>query len=443
MSLTMPERFETALDVYVAKSVLGEGASGRVFLVLDSSGNSLAVKCLDPSLISTERIRRFKNELVFSQKNTHPNILSIIDYGFMPDGEIRNPFYVMPAYPSTLRKLLDQGLSPDQAYELFMKILAGVEEAHQRKIWHRDLKPQNILVNLESSTLVVADFGIAHFAEDALYTAIQTQKSERLANFAYAAPEQRVKGRSVDHRADIYALGLMLNELFTGEIPQGTDFRHISLVASRYAYLDPAIDHMIKQDPDQRPASVADVRLEISAHEQNAYAAREKAFRRSGKKARQDSPRPYRAEVDSAGRLDAIQQDLVLSISAGLSYSILLPASEKSRALSYLDDVRPGWNKTRKRVFLYTTLLYILVKDHIKKLDLIVVDPEYPGYESIMKGTLIQLLQNSTISVRSTQVAFERIDRSSPARQMASRVHKHVADPDQILTAKLLIELMK
>lgn len=77
-------------------------------------------------------------------------------------------------------------------------------------MWHRDLKPENILHDPIENRLVVSDFGIAHFTAELMHTLVETKLAERLANFHYAAPEQRRPGGLVDHRADIYALGLIL-----------------------------------------------------------------------------------------------------------------------------------------------------------------------------------------------------------------------------------------
>jgi len=85
----------------------------------------------------------------------------------------------------------------------------------------------------------VADFGIAHFTRDVLIESVKTSDGARLCNFTYAAPEQRQRGASVDHRADIYALGLILNELFTTKIPLGADYVKIRDVALEFEWLDP------------------------------------------------------------------------------------------------------------------------------------------------------------------------------------------------------------
>jgi len=113
--------------------------------------------------------------------------------------------------------------------------------------------------------LVIADFGIAHFGEEYLHTLVRTDPHARLANFQYAAPEQRRPGQVVDHRADIYALGLILNEMFTREVIQGTGYRTIGSVAPDYAYLDKIVETMVRQSPDERPASIKVVKQQLIA----------------------------------------------------------------------------------------------------------------------------------------------------------------------------------
>jgi serine/threonine protein kinase len=155
-------------------------------------------------------------------------------------------------------------VSPKAVLPHFGQILDGVEAAHLQAVWHRDLKPENILFSSEQDLLVVADFGIAHFEEEVLLTAVETKNDERLANFLYSAPEQRSRGERADSKADIYALGLILNELFTGAVPQGTAFRKVSDAAPDYGYLDDLIEQMIRQDPSSRP-TIADVKRDLIA----------------------------------------------------------------------------------------------------------------------------------------------------------------------------------
>jgi len=95
-----------------------------------------------------------------------------------------------------------------------------------------------------------------------------TAPNTRLANFLYAAPEQRSRDSSVDHRADIYALGLMLNEMFTRQVPQGTEYKTISRVASDFSYLDDLVAAMLRQAVGERPASIEVIKRELIGRKQ-------------------------------------------------------------------------------------------------------------------------------------------------------------------------------
>ena len=114
---------------------------------------------------------------------------------------------------------------------------------------------------MADAKLALADFGTARFTEDELYTAVETKAQDRLANFLYAAPEQRVRGKNIDTRADIYAIGLILNEMFTHEVPQGSGYKTIASIAPEYSYLDEIVDKIIRQIPDERLNSIKDKTL--------------------------------------------------------------------------------------------------------------------------------------------------------------------------------------
>jgi serine/threonine protein kinase len=206
-------------------------------------------------------LKRFRNEIHFCTKNTHRNVIQVQASGITGSGAI---FYVMPLYSGTLRDLVSKRITPKAVLPYFGQVLDGTEAAHLLGVWHRDVKPENVLFSAETGTLVVADFGIAHFEEEELLTAVETKNDERLANFLYSAPEQRSRGQKVDSKADIYALGLILNEMFTGTVPQGTGFRRVVEAAPEYAYLDGLIELMIRHDPALRP-SIGDIKRELIA----------------------------------------------------------------------------------------------------------------------------------------------------------------------------------
>ncbi|MFA7254551.1 MAG: serine/threonine-protein kinase [Candidatus Omnitrophota bacterium] len=255
-----PKSFETACGDYSVVSVIGEGGAGRVFLVRDHSGKEMALKCLYPELITTERRKRFKNEIDFCQRECHENLIRVIDSGLMICADGKTPFYVMPFFPMTLRALIEKRIPSDKVLPIFNQILNGVEAAHLLGVTHRDLKPENILYDPNRDLIVVADFGIAHFEEDVLATTVETQPASKMANFSYAAPEQRSKGSNVDLRVDIYALGLILNEMFTTKVPHGTGYQKIETVAPSYTYLDSLIEIMIQQSPGARPSNIEDIK---------------------------------------------------------------------------------------------------------------------------------------------------------------------------------------
>jgi serine/threonine protein kinase len=267
--------FESASDTYTVFQVIGEGGAGRVYSVRDTAGNELALKFLSPDRITTERLKRFKNELDFCRKQKHRNILSIIDSGFVIVKKIKCPFYVMPRFPATLRVLMEKSIPKERILPLYGQLLDGVEAAHLLGVIHRDLKPENVLYRTSDDTVVVADFGIARFEEDVIATEVVTKPTSKMANIRYSAPEQRVKGASVDKRADIYALGLILNEMFTQEVPQGAGYKTVEGVTPDYAYLDVLIEKMIQQGPEARPSTIDDIKKELIAKE-NEFIARQK-----------------------------------------------------------------------------------------------------------------------------------------------------------------------
>lgn len=258
----------TAFDDYILDCVLGEGGAGRVYGGRTAGGELVAVKVLTQA--ARDKRQRFKNEVGFLSRTRHPNLVAVTDYGLADVGKLKGPFYVMPQYASSLRTIMDGRVGPERVLSLFGQVLDGVEVAHLHGVTHRDIKPENILVKEDGESLAVADFGVADFTADQLLTLVETDPTQRLANFAYAAPEQRVPGRQVSAAADIYALGLILNEMFTGAMPHGTSYRQVGDVERDYAFLDPLIARMIAQSPDQRPATVQSIKLHIQKYRDEA-----------------------------------------------------------------------------------------------------------------------------------------------------------------------------
>lgn len=257
--LKKPINLDTTFGSYTATDLIGEGGAGRVYGGVDQDGTSVAIKMLAAERTSIDKRKRFKNEIGFLLRAKHENIVNVLDHGVYSkkEGDVLQPFYVMHRYAGNLRDQIDSGLAPEFAFELFNQLINGVEAAHLNGVIHRDLKPENVLFDGVTKRLAVADFGVADFTDELLVTLVETKATQRLANFLYAAPEQRIRGGTVGVPADIYALGLILNELFTGSVPHGTEFKQIGSVAPDFAFLDEIVASMLRQNPADRPASIA------------------------------------------------------------------------------------------------------------------------------------------------------------------------------------------
>lgn len=177
---------ETTFNRYDLLRVIGEGGAGRVWRATDSSGGDFAVKILAVERATSERRKRFKNEILFCQGARHPNIVAVLDHGIAPSMG-STPFYVMPLLEgsSWTRLAATRDIAKRLAY--FDQVLSGVEAAHLQGVVHRDLKPENVLFDTSRDCVVVADFGVAHFTDEEIYTAVETQPGARLANFQYSA----------------------------------------------------------------------------------------------------------------------------------------------------------------------------------------------------------------------------------------------------------------
>jgi serine/threonine-protein kinase len=206
-------------DRYRLTRPLGVGASAHVYVGEDVHLRRLvAIKVLHPALAGDAAfLRRFQAEARVVAALRHPNILRVYDWG-QDEGA---PYLVMELLAGgSLRALLDRGdlLSPTQAAAVGADAARALDYAHRRGLVHRDIKPANLIFD-EEGRLTVADFGLAR----ALAEATWTEPAGAVVGTArYAAPEQ-VRGESLDSRADVYALSLVLIEATTGVVPFAAD----------------------------------------------------------------------------------------------------------------------------------------------------------------------------------------------------------------------------
>jgi predicted Zn-dependent peptidase len=200
----LPDRYETM-------SELGRGGMGIVYKARDrETGEILAIKILKPEIAAEAQVlERFKNELRLAHKITHRNVARL--YEFHRNGE--TVFVSMEFVEGeSLREFLRRSgkLDPERGVAIARQIVAGIGEAHRQSIVHRDLKPENIMMTA-SGEVKVMDFGISRS-----YAAGVTATGGIIGTPAYMAPEQ-AEGKSTDQRTDVYAFGLILYEMFTGQ----------------------------------------------------------------------------------------------------------------------------------------------------------------------------------------------------------------------------------
>ena len=255
---------KTVFNEYVVQKQVTQGGNGTIFQVTDDTRTVYALKAIDRAKTTKDKLKRFRNEIAFCSNNHHSNIVPVLDSGTYTSDSVDLVFYVMPFYPQTLRALINSGITGERALALFSEIADGLKFAHQKGVWHRDIKPENILIDGQGHA-IIADFGIAHFCEEELATFVETTKHDRLANFQYAAPEQRNRGQSVDGRADVFSLGLILNEMFTKSIISGVNYRTIADVSGDYGYLDEVVSKLICQNPQDRLYPIEKIAIEILA----------------------------------------------------------------------------------------------------------------------------------------------------------------------------------
>ena len=285
----------TAFSEYAIDRQISQGGNGTVFLVHDRANEKYALKAIDRNKTSKEKLKRFKNEIVFCENSDDPNVIKVFDHGTYTVNDENIVFYIMPVYDKTLRSLMTDGIESNRVLRIITQILSGLRYAHEKGVWHRDIKPENILIDSQGN-VVITDFGIAHFSSDNLATIVETKQSDRMANFQYAAPEQRIKGGIVDGRADIYAVGLILNEMFTHTLAIGSNYKKIGDVNPDYSWLDSVIDSMLQQTPSNRPFPVSTVATRLLTAQKDWQQSQE-LLRLAEEKPNSDGP--FQMEVPS------------------------------------------------------------------------------------------------------------------------------------------------
>jgi eukaryotic-like serine/threonine-protein kinase len=244
---------------------IGGGGMADVYLCEDLTlGRRVALKVLLQRLLDDPSfVERFRREAKAAAGLNHANLVSIYDWG-----EVDGTYFIVMEYVEgeTLKDLVRrQGrLGGSEAVRISLQLLAALEFAHRTGIVHRDIKPQNVMLDRDGN-VKVTDFGIARAVDSGM-----TEAGSILGTAQYLAPEQ-AKGQPVDERSDLYSVGIVLYEMLTGTVPFKGDtavtvaLKHVNEMASEPAQLVPGMPYALNQivlkaiakDPDERYQTAA------------------------------------------------------------------------------------------------------------------------------------------------------------------------------------------
>ncbi len=265
---------------------LGSGGMGAVYRARRTLiGDDVAIKILHFNQSESPEAERFRREAQAAARLKHAHAVSIFDFGISDDGR---QYLVMELVEGeSLRQLIKREgrLLPTVATEIINQVCAALDEAHRNNIVHRDVKPDNIIVDLRGAKpeITVLDFGIAKLRGDSATTLTQT--GSILGTPHYMSPEQCL-GEELDGRSDIYSLGIVLYEMLAGVVPFNSPIstavvvQHVNQSPPSLRGLNPAIPwsveravlHALEKRPEARPSTPGAFAAELTAAVANSGA---------------------------------------------------------------------------------------------------------------------------------------------------------------------------
>ena len=243
--------------------LLGQGGMGAVYRARQKTlDRVVALKVLPPEVGQDPAFaERFTREAQALARLTHPNIVMVFDFG-ETDGYY---FFIMEYVDGVnLRQSLHAGrLTPEQALAIVPQVCEALQYAHDQGIVHRDIKPENVLLD-KRGRVKIADFGLAKLLGRPGGRLSLTGTGQVMGTPHYMAPEQMEKPLTVDHRADIYSLGVVFYELLTGELPIGR-FAPPSQKTNVSVDLDQVVLRTLEKEPDRRYQHASEVKTAVEA----------------------------------------------------------------------------------------------------------------------------------------------------------------------------------
>ncbi|MDF1658979.1 MAG: protein kinase [Verrucomicrobiales bacterium] len=301
----LPEELQAMLPQYEITGILGRGGMGAVYKGRQARLNrTVAIKLLPETLTgdgedTMKFAERFELEAQSMAALDHPAIVSVFDFGETSEGQL---YFVMEFIDGMdiHQYLKHRGgtLPQDEALSITAHVLDALQYAHKRGIVHRDIKPANVLLDQEGR-VKIADFGLAKTLstdEGEADAPALTMSNVAVGTPDFVAPEALDGDQVPDHRADLYAVGVMLYQLLTGKLPRGSFKLPSDLREDLDPRLDDILDRTLEPDPDERFSSADEMRLAmdpvISTPMSRMQAVREEAVAAELEEAPEASPAP-------------------------------------------------------------------------------------------------------------------------------------------------------